>query len=63
MGVAFEKVVFNRPDVIKAQLIGNAALLQRVLVDRKLISAGERTRCGQFEENSEFDGVSPLENA
>ncbi len=60
MGVFLQKMVLHRPDVIEAQLVSEPALFQRVVVDRPLNRTAERTGCGQFEEDTEFDSDAPV---
>lgn len=59
VGIPFQEMMLYRPDVIEAELVCQPALFQRILVNRKLGRRGEWPRCGQLEENAEFDDPAP----
>ena len=59
MGVFLKKVMLHGPDMIESQRIGQAALLQRILIDAELRGPAERSRRGKLKENSEFDDIAP----
>jgi hypothetical protein len=59
MGILFEKMVLHRPHVVKPELVGEANLLEGVLVDLVLGLGRPGPRHGQLVEDPELHSSSP----
>jgi hypothetical protein len=58
--IFFEKVVFDRPHLVEAQFVGQADLLEAILIDLVLRGRAPRARDGDFVEQTELHGGGSL---